>query len=413
MPHPLRDRRLLQDNQPPEIIDGYLLNDTFTTNRAAGAVNETYAEPGPGRRLVVDSSSKLSLSGGNATFATGGAANDPQLRLGPLPRSAGRLLVAGFTITAYGLEVGIDSGLSGSPDDGVRMTNTTLNVRSNLSTVLAVGVNALATAYQVAIVLRAIGALYFIKGGAFSNWTLIWIGAAGSYSEVYGLLTVVNATSVATGTHLRVPVACWLPTPLLSDGFSSVALNADSATDGAGHAEGVAGGLGSGGGGLWPYTQVGTWQASGGVASASALSSGVALAYMDVGPLDLIVTAKITWVAGTVGVLVRGGINDHVRAIHTGTNAQLVKLVGGVATTLIDVVATYVAGAEIRVVCQGTAFRLFYNNVAIGAEQTIADAALNSDGYAGMRTTSTSNTIDDLVVYARGTDGEYAALDAF
>ena len=391
----------------------YLVNDTFTTDRAAGAVNNTNAEPGPGRRLIQDGAAKLSLSGGNAVFSAGGGPNDPQIRLGPVPREPGRLLVGQFSMTSYGLEIGFDSGVNGSPDDGVGMSSANTTVRWNLSTVVTVAANALSTIYQVAVVLRATGALHFIKGGAFTNWTLLWITAVGNDASAYALLTAVSATSVATSAYLRVPAARWLPTPLLSDGFSTFATSAPTATDGLGHAEGIAGGLGVGGGGLWPYTQVGTWQASGGVASASALSGGVALAYLDVEALDLFVTVKVVRNSGVAGLLLRGDATNHVRAVHNGTNAQLIKRVAGVDTTLIDAAATYVAGAEIRAISQGQAFRLFYNNVAIGSEQTIADAGLNTDGYAGIYTTGTDNTFDDLVGYARGSGGEYAALDAW
>lgn len=390
----------------------YLINDTFTTDRAAGAVNGTNAEPGPGRRTVFDTNGSLSLAGGNLTLVAGGVGvADPDLRYSAIDRAAGRVLVAAAIHTASGIEIGWDASGSGNVSDGIRVVTTTLAIRAGLAAT-TVGAVVAGTAYQYAIVQRgATGHLYFIKGGAFSNWTLIWVSGVGS-SQVPN---VVNLTATTAGTldYIRVPAQRWLPAPLLSDGFSTFAVSAPTATDGLGHAEGVAGDLGSGGNGLWPYTQVGTWQASGGVASASVLSGGVALAYQDVGALDLIATVKITWVGGTAGLMVRGDANNHVRAVHNGTNAQLVKVVAGVPTTLLDVVATYVAGAEIRLIVQGTAFRLFYNNVAIGSEQTIADAALNTDGYVGLRTTDTGNTFDDLVVRARGTGGEYAALDAF
>jgi len=394
----------------------YLINDTFTTDRAAGAVNGTDAEPGPGRRETQDTNGKLSLSGGSVVLATGGAATgNPRLWYGStMMRTSGRLCVArGATTSSGGVEVGWDINTAGGITEAIRLFGTTLTLRVNGVT-LTVGAIVAATDYDMIVIQRvSLGSLFFVKGGAFVNWTLIWVSADPTSNPRIPTFCSASTTSVGTISFFRVPAERWLPAPLLSDGFSTFAVSAPTATDGLGHAEGIAGGLGAGGGGVWPYTQVGTWQASGGVASASALSSGVALAYMDVGTLDLIATVKIAVAGGTAGLIVRGDANNHVRAIHTGTNAQLVKLVAGVATTLIDAVATYVAGAEIRVICEGTKFRLFYNNVAIGTEQTVADAALNTDGYAGIRSTNTANTFDDLVVRARGSGGEYAALDAF
>lgn len=54
----------------------YYLYDKFTTDRAAGAVHNTQAEPVGGARIVVDTNSKISIANGVATFATGAASND-------------------------------------------------------------------------------------------------------------------------------------------------------------------------------------------------------------------------------------------------------------------------------------------------------------------------------------------------
>lgn len=40
-------------------VTAWLVRDTYTTDRAAGAVNGTAAEPGPGNRTVTDASSLL------------------------------------------------------------------------------------------------------------------------------------------------------------------------------------------------------------------------------------------------------------------------------------------------------------------------------------------------------------------
>ena len=62
----------------------YLLRDEFTTTRAAGAVNGTAAEPGPGTRVVVDAGSDLSIAGSQLVFSGGtGSYGDPGYWLGP------------------------------------------------------------------------------------------------------------------------------------------------------------------------------------------------------------------------------------------------------------------------------------------------------------------------------------------
>lgn len=388
----------------------YLVNDTFTTNRAAGVVNGTDAEPGPGRRVVVDGNSKLSLIGGSAVFATGGVGvGDPGLwYASSFLREVGVVGLIQAAYTVGGIEAGFDAGQSGAVTDCLRLTGTSISMRSNGGALVAVGAAAAATAYTVALATRANGYFYFIKGGAFTNWTLLWSSATVTGGGRYPSLVVIGNTSVATSAYIRVPATRWLPVPLLSDGFS-----AWGTSDGLGHAEGIAGGLGSGGGGLAMTAYVGSWGAAGGVASCSALTGGVGLAGRDVGTADMIATVKVTRAGGVAGLFVRENADDRVMAVHNGTNAQLIKRVASVDTTLINTAATYVAGAELRLICQGTAFRLFYNNVAIGSEQTISDVSLQAETLAGIYTTDTGNTFDDLVVRARGSGGEYTALDAF
>mgnify|MGYP000211933023 CR=1 FL=1 len=70
-------------------------------------------------------------------------------------------------------------------------------------------------------------------------------------------------------------------------------------------------------------------------------------------------------------------------------------------------------GADLRIICDVTKFRLYYNNVMIGTEQTISDSGLASGTKQGLYTSDTGNTFDDFRVFARGTGGEYSALDSF
>lgn len=388
----------------------YLINDTFTTNRAAGAVNGTDAEPGPGRRTVTDANSKLSLAGGAAAFATAGVGNgDPGLWYAAQARRAGLLCVGEFSHSAGGVEIGWDTTAVGGPTDSVRINGTSLQVRAVNGTALVVGAVATATAYQVAVVFRETGALYFIKGGVFTNWTLLYVGATGTYSPIPSVVATGN-TSVATVNYVRVPAARWLPTPLVSDGFGGSAFGS---SDGLGHAEGIAGGLGAGGNGLAWTQHVGVWSASGGVAT-STLVTGRALASVDCGTADVLVSVKLAIGSNSAAISARYvDESNRIELRHTGAAIQFVKVIAGVSTTLINTASTFVAGAELRLSCIGTKFRVYYNNAFIGTEQTIADAAVASATRFGLRNTDVTNTFDDFTVYAIGTGGEYAILDTF
>lgn len=392
----------------------YLLNDTFTTDRAAGALNGIAAEPGPGVRDVADTGNNLSASGGSLVTAAIVGGGNPAIRYGAIARAAGQIAIATVRPgagTVFSCRVGWTSTSSYAGTDAIIFGNSrALTVWANSVVGAAVGLWEDNTDYRGAVIQRAAGGMLLIKGGAFASWTLLWIYTAGTGTPRGAF---VGAAGVGASPYavreIKVPKARWLPTPLVSDGFS-----AWGSSDGLGHAEGIAGGIGSGGNGKAWTANVGTWSASGGVAAASALSGGVAVATVDSGKADGIVTAKLTRSAGTAGIVLRWvDANNHVQARHTGTNAQLVKVVAGTPTTLVDAAATYVAGAEIRLVVEGQTFRLFYNNASVGTEQTIADAALASATLVGLRSTDTANTFDDFTCYARGSGGEYSALDAY
>jgi hypothetical protein len=410
MPHSSRDRRLLQDNQPPLTINGYLLNDTFTTDRTAGAVNGTAAEPGPGVREATDTNSKLSLASGSVSFATGGgAASDPRLSYQPVARATGLLIKGTILHTSQGANWGLTQTLATPPSEAIRINGTSLSLRVN-AVGLVVGTAATTTRYELAIVLRSSGAHYFIKGGAFSNWTLLWVSALVAVTPLIPVVEAIASNSVFTNEYIYIPPDRWLPVPLASDGFG---LAAFGPTDGAGHAEGIAGGLGTGGAGL-TYTTVGTWGVASGVANASALSSGSAIAYINAGKADVLATVALTRASGEGGLLLRyADGNNFVTCRHDGTNVVLVKKVAGVNTTVQTTATTYVAGAELRVSCVGSAFRVYYNDLLVGSEQTISDAALQSPTNYGLYTTATTNTFDNLVIWVRGAGGEYSALGGF
>ncbi len=395
-------------------IFAYFINDAFTTDRPAGSVHDTLAEPGPGRRHAVDSASKLRIELGQAIVAgSAPASGDPIILYGAVTRIGGRMAIAETTPsgTTAPFRIGFNnSGTAGGSYHACRFDSSSVIAVTIGGTNLAgLGAWAAGTTYQIAIILRAQGLVLLIKGGAFTNWTLLLVTAIGATTPLYPCLAALNIGSGFTTNWFKVPVERWLPAPVVSDGFS-----AWGSSDGLGHAEGIAGGLGSGGGGKAWMANVGTWGAAGGVASARALSGGRAIAIADSGKADLVISVNCTFLSGTMSLIVRWvDENNHVQIRLTAANRQLVKVVAGVATTLSDSAYTYVAGAELRLVCQGDKFRTFYNNAAIGAEFTISDAALQAPTVVGLRTDNIGNTFDNFVAYARGTGGEYSALDAF
>jgi len=197
----------------------FSLLDQFTTDRAAGSVNGTQAEPTGQTRTVTDTNSKLSITGGVVSVATGGAsAGDPGLWYPQVTRQAGLMLLASAVVTTNTVHIGFDNNTAGVISFSIVIGTATLSIEDN-GTIKAVGASAAATAYQVAVILRATGAFYFIKGGAFTFWTLIFISVTGSANE-FPALGNTFTTDVYVVDNLRIPNALYIPQPIAYDTFT-------------------------------------------------------------------------------------------------------------------------------------------------------------------------------------------------
>jgi len=535
----------------------FVFRDEFSTARDAGAVHNSAAEPGSGVRTVVDTENKLSIANGALTFSGGKATPawaDPMYRTATeWTRAAGLTVIGDITLgnattwTAIGWRntggSGPLNGFQFNSTGGILPLTTTAPGATNPIVGTYTGIT-----YTVAVPQRAAGAYFFIKGGAFTNWTLMWVDNGATTNQTPMHVAVNNYNQPSSSSFLRIPSTLWLPSPLISDSFATTF----GTSDGAGHAEST--GLGSGGSGKVWSNAGSTWSVSSAKAintpvagtslvdaAASTFESGiynwatlgtntvendsgalkityvdneygainsfrdasdltsdltvgawyqiqtdakvnagssVTLLYNSFGfnmgfgvvnstdystktgtfraghatdcvmwmtgmatgeiiwldnwtlkPLtlsqlisvtetstrDVIATVAIsTTPAGTqaglaVGIDSATDPKYGVIAYHDGTNAKLDKLVNGTWTSVISASATFSANAEIRVIRDGTSFRLYYNNKQIGATSTISDVG---DGTLhGLFNTHTT-PMDDFTVYARGTGGEYSNLNA-
>lgn len=384
----------------------YSLLDLFTTDRAAGSVNGTAAEPTGQTRTVTDTNSKLSLAGGKASVATGGVgSSNPRLSYPLETRVAGKTLLATVNVSVNALRIGWTTDIAGVID--FNFTPIVLNalyVTDNGAGIL-VGSNVAGdTDYQVAVVLRSTGCFYFYKGGTDTTWKLVWVSVQGT-GNLYPAFTSTYTTDVYTVDNFRIPNALYIPNPIAYDTFTRAngALGSTEAT-------GADGQL------LTPIawsSAIGTWAISSNKATASALSGGLAIATISVSTKGNIVEAALTRSAGIVGVVGRYTDSDnYIYAYHDGTNAGIKQRLAGVETDLIAATAaTYSASAILRLVMDGNSCLLFYNNARVGATGTI-NAGL-SGTIDGLYTTDTGNTHDLVTVWARGTSNEYAGLDTF
>ena len=529
------------------VANVYLLDDEFLDTLAGGAVNGTDATPGPGTRVVTDTGSKESIATGKMVWGSSTANWNPDHGYTPnFIRTAGRMCISNWLYgggrAQFGLTASATPGLNRRAmfDLGVSRL-----VHGNSVEILGAYTAVVDTLYKCVIVLRASGSYYFIKGGAFSSWTLLWYSSGLSTSPLWIHVTAIGNTSDQDTDFIRIPDDLYLPIPLAYDTFTrangvigsteatgpegqatpskvwtgatwTVAGNEVVNTPGLGaelllnpsfanwtggspdnwavlgdsppatEVTEVGSGAGHGGGGNGAANMfrsdasgmemrqtiltVGNWyrveancslRNGGGIlvtignataflinASGAYLGTGRASATparfitqsavddvtIDNASYKLITLAALfasltnttpdvvasieldTVVANTQAGMVLN-LDDaatpanFVVAYHNGTNAILEKCVAGVYTGVISAAAAYGAGRTLVVIKEGTAYRLYYNNVQIGATSTVSDAGIVDNTLHGMFSTYDGNQLDNFQLMPRGTSEEYSDLD--
>jgi hypothetical protein len=137
-----------------------------------------------------------------------------------LDRTAGRVLVfQGNYSTAGNIRLGWNSDglLATTALDGIKWQGTSIKNRFGAADGVVVAVVAQDVDYRFAFSLKATGGYIFIKGGAFADWSLLWVAPLGSGDPVYP--AIANYDQVMTSDYSRGPDALWLPEPLAYDAF--------------------------------------------------------------------------------------------------------------------------------------------------------------------------------------------------
>jgi hypothetical protein len=507
---------------------GFLLQDEFTTPLAAGSVHGTTSEPSGHTRTVTDTENKISIADGKLTFSGGKespSVGDPAIWYPAIDRVAGRMLMLDYAASSQLYShFGFDNDqttLTGAHRFGMTADKTYFSVESGYIYPYTND-----SSYKLSSILRANGQFAFLSENN-APWRLLWMNASSNLTPLYPVVS--NYSSVFTSSFIRIPNTLWLPTPLASDGFS-----VSGTTDGKGHAEGVAGGIGEGGGGLAWQSGGTTWSVSGAkainsptitgdghanvvvngtfttdanwakgtgwtidtadsnVAEASSATSELSQTNGTTGTWYLATFDLVTRTAGSVSLF--GGATPYVStpatythasratstkvpffygssfsgtidnvvvvpltlselisvvetstrdviatvaiaatpngtqaglaigidsatdpkygviAYHDGTNCKLDKLVNGVWTNVISAAATWANDAELRVIKDGTTYRVYYNNALVGTA-TISDESIINNTRHGLFSTHSSIVLDNFTLYARGTGNEYNILN--
>lgn len=398
----------------------YLLRDEFTTPQAAGAVNGTPAEPGIATRNAIDTESKLSITGNAASFAGGKAIpvwGDPHLDETPaIVRAVGTIIIQAFTPSAINqlLAVGLKD-LNGGNWWGVSTdASGNLIVLDNAGVGganVAVAVYGIG-AYQVAVVPRANGAWYFIKGGSFVTWTMLYPGTSGSTTPL--ALCAESNNAVFSTTSWKVPQGrTYIPQVLASDSFNRAngALSG-SLTDGDGTPEGA--GV-TGGSGLSWTNQAGTWVITTNKANPSTLSGGLAVATLNTDSPDGVYEMTPSTTGAAVGFVLNWvDSSNYIRVTITTAVIDIRKFVGGVQTVILNTAITYSAGARLIATVDGTIYRIYYNGVNFGGDKTIADAVLRASTIHGLFANGTGSAIntDSIAIWPRANHNALAAYNS-
>jgi len=386
----------------------YLLRDQFTTDRSAGDVDGTAAEPGPGLRDVTDTESKLTIATGALTFAGGKASpanGDPGILYPSIARTAGRVLVATVNYSNFGTQSFIGWSASGTGGNFFRqVTSGSLNVRDGASgTDVAVGVMAASTDYQLAVVLRGAGAFYLIKGGAYTEWTLLW--AAGLYTSATLLPAILNYNAVFTADDVEVPDETYLPTPAAYDTFTRAngAIGTSETTGPDGQTVAAREWTGD------------TWTIAGNVAVNTPTGPTEYCASHDSSAVDVMVGAKLaTYAAGQAGVAAQldAAHRNGVVLYQDGANVKFDKLESGSLTNIATYASAYATGDRLALWLSGSAFRVYKVNAA-GVPVLLGSGTTTvlSGQRHGLFSTHSGNTFDNYNCWPVGTAGEYAALN--
>lgn len=289
-------------------ISAYLLRDKYKGTLSGGSINNTQADTGQ-VRAVVDANSKLSIGSNVLNFATGGAgANDPLITYSGINKVPGMVLLGTITPanTTGDVAFGYSNAAAGTTGrTAFRFFNdATIRVRINEDgTEVNTGfVYVGATTYQLALIARNTGSFFFIKGGIYTYWTLIFISGSTISPRLFpNIGSFTGTVTILTASDFKIPNNfIFIPLPTASDGFDRVD-GALGVTDGLAQIEGY------GGSGL-------TW-----TGSTWAIVSGVAVNTPTLGADDVInggFGADTDWSKGT-GVTIAGG--KGVFTASTGT----------------------------------------------------------------------------------------------
>jgi hypothetical protein len=203
-------------------------------------------------------------------------------------------------------------------------SSNSIDVSEGAEVVTGVGIYTAATPHEWMVINRLSGYFAAVKGGFYTNWTLIWVGQTDATATLYGGVNSFDAD--LTLDNFRIPGIVNMTT-LASDSFDR-ANSADlGTTDGDGAAE-------SGGSGKTWVEQVGTWEiASNRIRLQASDLVRSQTAVVDCGETDVVLQAVVNrGTAQFVGVALRYDVAEtglEVTLDGTAGNFEIYENVAG------------------------------------------------------------------------------------
>lgn len=348
----------------------YLLRDDFTTAEAAPLASPRTAEPGPGTLTLVQNDGQFSISGGKLAFPaqTTPAAGDQGFIGAGLSRVAGRALISKINASTmadmfnsvWASANSIVFGGFGNMAGGFYMETASLYVVEFAVGFIVAGGLSAATEYSVCTVQRASGHFALIKGGIYTNWTLLYVGATSNTATVYPAFS--NSKAVGTLDTFRV---LDLPAPFDDDyGLATDRLS-------------------------------------------GAVSAGATFTH----EADCVIEWTQTTLPSAAGTVVhfrRQDADNNWYIQIQGTDFYLAERVAGSPVTRAQALGVMSNGHRIVIVCDGTTIRGYSNNVLRWTYSSATNFAAETN--ARLDALGTSAVVSDFVTWPRQLTGAAATI---
>jgi hypothetical protein len=345
----------------------------------------------------------LFVGSGVATIGAN-AAGDPRILEGPtLTRALGKYGLVRIIGTGADLGIsyhGFRDDLNNVPaDDGLRVGGAgSLNPYANGAQLPIVGSVATTDILDIVILLRAVGFYAYIKGGSFTDWTLLWVDATSTRDNLYLGSSPGDGTANYGLDRLILPTRTFIPPITVYDTFTAAngtsldAHTSDSTgPDGATQSTDVQG--------SWTI-QSGTIQVQSN--KAQSIGAGTHVATKSAGIADVLIEDTINLAVGTVGAIV-ARLTDtsnywRMFASDGGNSIGIQEINAGTPTTRATAVVAIADSTDYnaKVVAQGQNITMFLDDAN---RITYGSAALNEAVTEhGIRMTAANATHDTFTV---------------